>query len=133
VIHVDLDHPHVSRKEGERLFREHGGPTEFLERMNSVLLTIHQGLEQTPPFIRALLEHELLESFVFDVQLRDASQHRLAGFYTIHEERLGRLGGGALEALSKAGHLQAAYMAIASLSNFRTLIERQNRLHGADR
>jgi hypothetical protein len=133
MIHIDVEHPRVSRTEGERLFREHGGPTEFLERMNSVLLTIHQGLEQTPPFIRALLEHELFESFVFDVQLRDGAQHRLAGFYTIHEERLGRLGGEALERLSKAGWLQAAYMAIASLSNFRALIERQNRLHAAGR
>ena len=133
MIHIDVDHPRVSRSEGERLFREHGGPTEFLERMNSVLLTIHHGLEQTPPFIRALLEHDLLESFVFDVQSRDGSQQRLAGFYTIHEERLGRLAGETLEGLSKAGHLQAAYMAIASLSHFRGLIERQNRLHDADR
>jgi hypothetical protein len=128
MIHIDVDHPRVSRTQGERLFRDHGGPTEFLERMNSVLLTIHQGLEQTPAFIRALLEHELLESFVFDVQLADNSQHRLAGFYTLHEERLSALPGVALERLSKAGHLQAAYMAIASLSNFRALVERQNRL-----
>jgi hypothetical protein len=66
------------------------------------------------------------------VQLRDGAQHRLAGFYTIHEERLGALGGQALERLSNAGWLHAAYMAIASLSNFRGLIERQNRLHGAE-
>jgi hypothetical protein len=131
MIHIDVDHPRVSETHGERLFREHGGPTEFLERMNSVLLTIHHGLEQTPAFTRALLEHELLESFVFDVQLGDGSQHRLAGFYTIHEERLSALPGDALERMSKAGHLQAAYMAVASLSNFRALVERQKRLHGA--
>jgi hypothetical protein len=131
MIHIDVDHPRVSATEGERLFREHGGPTEFLERINSMLLTIHEGLEQTAPFVRALLEHELLESFVFDVQLADGAQHRLAGFYTIHEERLGALAGQALERLSKAGWLQAAYMAIASLSHFRALVDRQNRLHAA--
>jgi hypothetical protein len=133
MIHVDLDSPRVSRTEGERVFREHGGTTEFLERMNSVLLTIHQGIERTPAFVAALLEHGLLESFVFDVALADGSQNRLTGFYTIHEERLNALDGAALERLHKAAHLQAVYMAIASLSNFRALIERQNRLHAGER
>ena len=132
MVHVDLDSPRVSRTEGEPLFRAHGGTTEFLERINSVLLAIHEGLDRTPPFIAALLEHDLLESFVFDIQLADGSQNRLAGFYTIHEERLAKLSGNTLEALSKAGHLQEIYMAVASLSNFRALIERQNRLNAGD-
>jgi SapC len=132
VIHIDVESPRVSRTEGEVLFRPHGGTTEFLERMNSVLLAIHQGIEGTPAFIAALLEHELLESFVFDIQLANGSQNRLAGFYIINEERLGALGGAALERLNAAGHLAAIYMAIASLSNFRTLIELQNRTHAGD-
>lgn len=127
MIHVDLDSPRVSRTDGEALFLAHGGITPFLERMNSVLLAIHQGIESTPPFIAAMLAHDLLESFVFDITLANGSQNRLTGFYAIHEERLATLGGAALEALSRAGHLQAAYMAVASLSNFRDLIERQNR------
>jgi SapC len=133
MMHIDLDSPRVSRNAGERLFREHGGTSEFLERMNSVLLTIHQGLERTPAFVAALLEHNLLESFVLDITLDDGSQNRLTGFYTINEERLNALDGGALERLNKAGHLQPVYMAIASLSNFRALIERQNQLHARDR
>lgn len=133
MIHVDLESPRISRSAGEALFREHGGSTEFLERMNSVLLAIHQGLESTPPFIAALLEHDLLESFVLDIELDDGSQNRLTGFYVINEERLASLAGAVLERLSKAGHLQPAYMAIASLSHFRDLIKRQNRLHARDR
>jgi SapC len=129
VIHIDMDSPRVSRAAGEPLFREHGGTTEFTERMNSVLLAIHEGLEPTPAFVAALLEHELLESFVLDVQLDNGSQNRLTGFYTVNEERLAALGGSALERLNKAGHLLPTYMAIASLSNFRALIERRNRLH----
>jgi SapC len=132
VIHVDLDSPRISRTAGELLFREHGGTTEFLERMNSVLFAIHQGLESSPAFVATLLELGLLESFVLDVQLADGSQSRLAGFYTIHEEHLNALGGSALERLHKAGHLQAIYMAVASLSNFRALIERQNRMHASN-
>jgi hypothetical protein len=132
MMHVDLDSPRVSRTTGEPLFLPHGGNTEFLERMNSVLLAIHAGLERTPPFVAALLEHELLESFALDIRLADGSDNRLAGFYTIHEERLAALSGSALESLNRAGHLQPAYMAVASLSQFRALIERQNRLNAGD-
>jgi len=132
MVHVDLESPRISRTAGEPLFLPHGGNTDFLERVNSVLLAIHQGMEGTQPFIAALLEQKLLESFVLDIQLADGSQNRLAGFYTINEERLNALGGDALEALNKAGFLQPIYMAVASLSNFRALIERQNRLHAGD-
>lgn len=129
MVHVDLDSPRISSTSGEAVFLTHGGSTEFLERMNSVLLAIHQGLQSTPSFIAALLANDLLESFVCDIELNDGSQNRLAGFYTINEERLNGLGGLALEQLNQAGHLQAIYMVIASLSNFRALIERKNRLH----
>jgi hypothetical protein len=40
---------------------------------------------------------------------------------------LSALGGDALEKLNREGHLLAIYMALASLSNFRALIERKNR------
>ncbi|MBL8265631.1 SapC family protein [Steroidobacter sp.] len=133
MIHIDLDSPRVSREQGEPIFRDFGGNTEFLERMNSVLLAIHDGLAGNESFIGALLQHELLESFVFDITLNDGSQNRLAGFYTINEERLLQLNGDALERLNRAGHLQAIYMTIASLSNFRALIERVNTLNAGDR
>lgn len=127
VVHVDLDSPRVSRTEGEAVFLPHGGTTEFLERINSLLAAIHEGVQRTPVFIDALLQHDLLESFVFDVELADGSQGRLAGLYTIDEDRLAALDGAALERLSRAGHLQAIYMVVASMSHFRDLVERQNR------
>ena len=126
-VHVDLNNPRVNTKSGEAVFLAHGGTTDFLERMNSVLLAIHQGLESMPAFVAALLEHDLLESFVLDVELDNGAHHRLVGFYTINEDKLAALGGDALEPLNRAGHLQAIYMAIASLSNLRALIDRRNR------
>ncbi|MGO4382346.1 SapC family protein [Pseudoduganella sp. RAF53_2] len=126
-VHVDLDNPRVNRSEGEPVFRTHGGTTEYLENVNSMLLALHNGLQQQRLFIGALLQNELLESFVADIELNDGSQNRLAGFYTIHEERLAALGGPALEGLHRAGFLQPIYMQIASMANFRALIERKNR------
>jgi hypothetical protein len=99
--------------------------------MSSTLGAIHEGLESAPAFSAALLALNLLESFVFDVELADGSQHRLAGFYTINEERLHALDGQALEQLSRAGFLQPIYMVIASLSNLSVLAERKRRAHVA--
>jgi hypothetical protein len=133
MVNIDLDNPRISKTEGEVLFLPHGGTTEFLEHMNSVLHAIHQGLQSISGFVGALLEHNLLESFVLDIELNDGSQNRLAGFYTINEDKLNALSGSALDQLNKAGHLLAIYMVIASLSRFRDLIERKNRVHAADR
>jgi hypothetical protein len=133
VIHVDLDSPRVSRTEGERVFFEHGGNSEFLDRMSSMLATIHQGLTATNPFVAALVEHELLESFVLDIQFRDGVQQRLTGFHTIREEKLATLGPEALAKLHQKGHLQAIFMVIASLAHFRDLIERASKLDAAAR
>ena len=133
LMHVDLDSPRVGTDSGEALFREHGGTTDFLDRMNSVLLALYEGLQGTAAFIDALLRHELLEPFALDIRLDDGSQVRLAGLHTIAEERLRTLDGDALAQLSRDGHLEAAYMAVASLSNLRILIERMNHAHAGDR
>ncbi|MFA9274269.1 MAG: SapC family protein [Candidatus Aquirickettsiella gammari] len=127
MMNIDLESAKISRTEGQPIFLPHGGNSEFLEQMNSMLLTIHQGLQSTPAFINALMEHQLLESFVLDIELNDGSQNRLAGFYTINEEKLHGLRGTVLEQWNQLGYLQAIYMVIASLSNFRALIERKNR------
>jgi hypothetical protein len=132
MMHVDLDSPRISRTEGEPVFRAHGGNTEFLERMSSVLLAIHQGIAAVQPFVAALVEHNLLESFVLDVQLANGSENRLAGFYAINEERLQNLSGEVLERFNRTGYLQAIHMAIASLSQFRALIERMNKRNAGD-
>ncbi|ALK97455.1 peptidase [Massilia sp. WF1] len=133
MIHVDLDSPRVSTSEGEPLFLSYGGSSEYLERISRVLRSIHDGLETSKGFIEALLRLELLESFVLDIELDDGSQNRLAGFYTIHEERLAALKPEQLGWLHEVGYLQAIYMAVASLSQFRGLIERKNRANAAHR
>ncbi|NZA28671.1 SapC family protein [Luteimonas sp. SJ-92] len=129
MVHVDLDHPRVRSGGGEALFREHGGTTEFLERVRSVLLALREGLYEVPAFVEVLQRQELLEPFVLDVRLDDGSQSRLAGFHTIDEERLRGLDGAALGELHARGYLEAVYMAVASVSRFRDLIDRLNRRH----
>ena len=127
VIHIDLDHPRISSSEGELLFREYGGTTDYLDRVNAMLDKLDQGLAATPAFVEALLAHDLLESFVLDVTLKNGSENRLAGFYTINEERLRTLGSTAVSALHAQDFLEPLYMVVASMSQLRELIDRRNR------
>jgi hypothetical protein len=129
LVHIDLDNPRVRTDAGERLFLDQGGTTAFLDRITSVLLALHEGLEATPAFVEALLRHELLESFTLDVELDDGSLNRLVGFYTINEDKLRTLDGTVLQELHGAGFLEPLYMVVASASRFRDLIDRMNRTH----
>ena len=126
VITVDLDSPRVSLEQGEPVFLEHGGNSDYLEQINSILKVLYQGISGSKPFFDTLTELDLIESFVLDVQLDDGSEHRLAGFYTINEDVLRELDGEQLERLNRKGHLEAIYMAIASMSNISNLLEIKN-------
>jgi hypothetical protein len=130
VISVNMDSPRVSTTEGDRVFLEHGGNTDYLERVNSILNLVHQGLERNQLFIDMMLGMDLLESFVLDVELNDGSEHRMSGFYTINEDSLAGLTGDDLVILNNKGYLEAVYMVMASQSNIPDLVDRKNRSLG---
>lgn len=122
---VDMDSKRISHgAEGEAVFLPQGGTTDLTENANSVLRTLHEGLEATTDFIQTLMKYELLESFVLDVERPDGSHGQLAGYYIIQEERLAALDASTVGLLHQADYLQPIYMAIASLSNFTKLIKR---------
>ncbi|KPL49987.1 peptidase [Xanthomonas axonopodis] len=131
MVHVDLDSPRVSRAEGEPLFREHGGTTEFLDHISQVLRTLHDGLVASTAFVDRALRYDLLEPFVFEATLNNGLECRLAGLYVVHEERLRTLDDAALLELHRHGDLEPLYMAVASIAQLRHLLERMNRRHAA--
>jgi hypothetical protein len=126
VVHIDMDHPAVSETTGEPVFLPQGGESPFLERISSVLMTIHQGYETSESFSKLLVGLELIESLAVDIEFDDGSRQGLAGLYAINEEKLSSLGAGALETLHKKGHLRDVYMMLASLPNLARLIRRKN-------
>lgn len=127
VIHLDTTSPRLSLTEGEPVFLPHGGMTDLLERACATLQLLHDGLQATPAFIEALLVHDLLEPFALDIDDGRGGLHRWQGFYTVHEERLRDLDAAALGPLHRAGHLEAIYMVLASMSRLRDLIDRGQR------
>ncbi|MGB6137337.1 MAG: SapC family protein [Shewanella sp.] len=126
VIHIDLDHPRVSQTEGEALFLPYGGNTPLLDEVGEMLEIIHHGLIDSQRFIDALIEHELLESFTLDIELDNGKKHQMIGFYTINENTLAELSADALAKLHQQGYLQAIYMALASQSKVRDLLNLKN-------
>jgi hypothetical protein len=128
VVSLDLDHPRVSEDEGEALFDSEGEPSQFLNSKIAVLEKLDRGLQHGSGFIDTLLQHQLLVQIVLDLAFADGSKKSLQGFYCIAEERLYELKGDVLESLNRAGYLQPIFMAVASLSRVRDLIERRNRL-----
>lgn len=126
VVHVDLDHPRVNDNHGEALFLEFGGSSPYLQNIAELLETIHLGLEQNKLFVEALLEHDLLESFSLDVELKDGSRNQLIGYYTINEEKLFKLTPEQIQPLNEHGFLMGIYMMLASQSQLSSLIARKN-------
>ena len=128
VVSLDRDHPRVSQDDGEAIFDAEGQPTEFLKQKVALLEKLHHGLQHGNGFVDTLLKHELLEQITMDIAFNDGSKKSVQGFYTIAEEHLYQLKGDILESLNQAGYLQPVFMAVASMSRMRDIIERRNRL-----
>lgn len=126
-VHIDMDHPRIARDgEGTLLFDETGKPTPFLEEISGKLGALHAGYQASADFYEALARYELLEPFTFEVPLSNGSKHSLVGFHMVDEDKLRALDGEALGALHAEGHLMSIFMAVASLSNLSTLVERKD-------
>ena len=134
VLHIDLDHPRVSRGDsqnaGEPLFLPYGGQTPFLQDMAGLLETLHLGMQDANNFVALLEQYQLLEPVTVNVTLKDSSSHQLVGFLTIAEEQLAKLDGAALAQLHQQGYLQAIYLMIASQAQIRQLVALKNQQLG---
>ncbi len=126
VVSIDMDSPRISETDGEPLFLPHGGTTDFLTSMTRTLEDIQYGHQMNEDFVDALLEFDLIESVAMEVELNNGAKRQLLGLYTINEDRLEQLDGEALGKLHSKHHLLPIYMILASLSSFRTLIDRMN-------
>ncbi len=126
VIHIDMDSPRVSKEQGIDVFLPHGGNSEYINRISTILKSIHDNQEASQAFIDKLVELELIESFNLDIQLKNGSNNRLAGFYTINEDKLKILTAEQLAELNQSGMLNLIFMIIASHSQLTSLINKKD-------
>jgi hypothetical protein len=128
VIHIDMDSPRVNSNEGIDIFLPHGGNSEYINRISTILKTIHDSESSTQLFVDTVKDLDLFESFNLDIKLNNGSNNRLTGFYTINEDKLAKLSGQQLEKLNQSGLLHLIYMVIASHANLTALINKKDKL-----
>jgi SapC len=126
-VHIDMASPRISEQDGVRLFDDSGHSSPYLDTISEKLGALDMGYKRAADFFTALLEYDLLEPFSLDVELANASKHRLVGFHIINEDRLRALTAPELGTLHRAGHLFPIFMALASLSNIAVLVDLKNR------
>jgi|SRR5690625_127838 len=127
VLHIDLDHPKISHDEsGQRLFRDDGSTTEYLERISGLLEAIHQAHADDRAFTAKLIELDLLEPVNLKIRLADGAEGQLTGFYTVNEQKLAELPSSPLNELHHQGWLEPIFMVIASLPKLQNLVDRKS-------
>ncbi|CAD7715104.1 hypothetical protein LMG31884_14650 [Xanthomonas hydrangeae] len=132
VIHIDLEHPRVSRDEGETVFLPQGGHSPYLEHIISVLRGIRDGVDAGQAMAAAFDALGLIQPVQLDVTLDANHATHLQGLFAIDRERLAALDAQALHQLHQAGYLEGAFLMLASLHNVRRLMaEKQRRLQHA--
>lgn len=127
IIHVDMASPRLSTTEGEPVFLPQGGNSPYLEQIARVLRGINDGVEVSKAMFQAFHDCGLLEPVDIKVEIHADERYNINGFHTIGHERLRQLDGATLERLNKAGFLEGAFLAAASLRNLKKLIEMKRR------
>ncbi len=127
MIMVDLDHPRISRTEGEPLFQRHGGHAPALERIVDILRTLHTGTEANAAMFAAFEAAGLLAPLEIEIRLDQTTQYNLPGFFSISMEALDQLDGDSLKQLNSTGFLALAFHVATSMGNMSRLIDMKNR------
>lgn len=125
MIQVDVDHPRVSRTEGEPVFLPNGGNAPLLEGIAAALRTLYAGVDASRAMFDAFTRLDLIEPVTVEVRLGEHEQIDFTQFHTIGAERFARLDGDALAALNAADLLRPAVWAMSSLGNVQHLIARK--------
>ena len=126
VAAIDMSHPKVSHEQGEPLFLEEGGQSDYLDFMAGLLDAIQIGHAAREQFVHTLEAHDLITPCEMAITLANSAQHTLSGYYMIDDEKLQALSGEALTDLQVNGFLTPAFMMLSSLSQLAHLIARKN-------
>ena len=126
IIYVDMNSSRISRTEGEAIFREFGGNTNYLGKITQNLHALYQGLSASKAMFTLLNELELIDPVDLEIKLNNEQMYRLKGNYTINPDKLASLDGDSLAKLHQAGILECAFFVSASLNNMQKLIDIKN-------
>ena len=127
MIHIDLDHPRLSRDEGAPLFLEHVGNAPYLELIAGVLQTIFVGDQAGAAMFAAFESADLLDTVTLDIELQNGRRYKLPDCTIINAERLANLDAQTLKSLHEQDFLRCAFLQQSSLANMPRLVARKER------
>ncbi|MHA6770084.1 SapC family protein [Sphingobium ummariense] len=125
-IAIDRNHPRFGDDGDSPLFESDGTPSLSLQRVQRALGQLVRGSAESEAFIAALLEHRLIEPIDISLRFDDGERMSLDGLYSIGLDTLSELDDAAALALFRSGHLQLAYVMIASLQHIPLLARKRN-------
>jgi len=129
VVCVDLADPRVAPEgeDGDPVFKPHGGNAPMFERALDALRTLQAGTAMAPAMTAVFDELGLVEPVTLQVSFDEHTGVDFDGYLAVMPEKIAGLGGVALERLNKAGLLDVAVFAAASIGTMPRLIARKQR------
>lgn len=128
-VFVDLSDARIAEdgEDGEPVFKPHGGNAPALEAAMEALRSLQAGAAIGSTMTALFDDLGLVEPVRLQVQFDEHSGVDFDGYFAVTAERIASLDGSALERLNKAGLLDAAVFAAASLGTMQRLIMRKRR------
>ncbi len=125
VLCVDESWQGLSNDVGDALFLPDGNPTELTLGINKQLQDLEVDVERTRLVGEKLQSLGLLREMQFDATLPDGKSMKMDGFFTIDEDKLGKLSDGEVLDLARGGVLGIIHAHQISLANMTRLAEWQ--------
>lgn len=116
VLCIDVESNHVSKEEGEPLFKDDGEQSDFLAARFNALKESVQHSEITNQFVKTLKEFDLFVEQGANFEVGEEKPVRLTGFYVVDEKKLNELDDEKFGILRSRGLLPAIYCHLGSLS-----------------
>jgi hypothetical protein len=128
VVCIDTGHDCLQEQAGECLFDEHGNETPWLQKTKAILAALLTGETETQRFIEKLLALDLVQPLRLEIDYANRQSQRVAGLYTVDDERMKSLSPPGLAELHSLHYLAPIYTMMASLGHVYSLIARKNAL-----
>jgi hypothetical protein len=125
---IDLDSPRVGN--GQPLFTESGEPSPYLQGILKLFRDLIPGFDLTKQFIKALLDHALIEPIDITVAFDGGERRKLEGLYTINRDKLRALPDAVVVEFFRRGYLDLIVMMLASLNHISVLARKRNARSG---
>lgn len=123
-ILMDKQAPHLQEEEGDPLFKEDGGNSEFLENIGVFLNRVESQLRATREYCQALDKLEMLTPFKAQVSIEKDKAVRLDNLFVIDEKKLAELPDEDIKTWFRKGWLGWSYAHLHSLGAASRVVNR---------